>query len=61
MSLPERKDTNALHELMDNGVLDPRVVADACLKYMSEYEVGNMAFLNEFTPLMRALSALDED
>lgn len=42
-----RKATNKLHELMDEGVLDPRAVADAALKYMSEDDVADMARTNE--------------
>lgn len=43
-----RDTTNALHVMMDEGVLDPRQVADACLKYMSEDDVADMAHANEF-------------
>jgi len=42
-----RKATNKLHELMDEGLLDPRAVADAALKYMSEDDVADMAHANE--------------
>lgn len=38
-----RKVTNTLLELMDDEVLDPRVVAECCLRYMSEDEVADMA------------------
>ena len=38
-----REATNKVHELMDDGLLDPRMVADACLSYMSEAEVADMA------------------
>ena len=38
-----REATIALHELMDEGILDPRQVADAALRYMSEQEVEDMA------------------
>lgn len=40
--------TNALDVMMDEGILDPRTVADACLQYMSEDEVADMARANEF-------------
>lgn len=43
-----REATTALHELMDEGVLDARTVADACLNYMSEAEVEDMAQSNYF-------------
>lgn len=45
-----REITNQVHDLMDEGVLDPRVVADAALKYMSENDVRDMAQANEFFP-----------
>lgn len=45
-----RKVTNSLHEMMDEGILDPRQVADAALKYMSEDEVKDMAYRNELLP-----------
>ena len=43
-----RESTVALHELMDEGILDARTVADACLNYMSEGEVDDMASDNSF-------------
>ena len=43
-----RESTVALHELMDEGILDARTVADACLNYMSEAEVDDMASDNSF-------------
>jgi len=42
-----RKMTNKLHEMMDEQMLDPRAVADAALKYMSEDDVADMARINE--------------
>ncbi len=42
-----REVTNQLHELMDDGTLDPRAVADAALKYLSEDDVKDMAHANE--------------
>ena len=38
-----RKVTSRLFELMDEGVIDPRAVAEACLTYMSESDVADMA------------------
>ena len=38
-----RKATMALHDAMDEGMADPRAVADACLRYMSEADVADMA------------------
>ena len=43
-----REATVSLHELMDEGILDARTVADACLNYMSEAEVEDMAGDNSF-------------
>ena len=43
-----REATVALHQLMDEGILDARTVADACLNYMSESEVDDMAGDNSF-------------
>ncbi len=43
-----REATVSLHELMDEGVLDARTVADAALNYMSEAEVEDMASDNSF-------------
>lgn len=42
-----RKVTNQLAALMDNGVLDPRTVANAALAYLSEDDVAEMARINE--------------
>jgi len=36
-----------LLELVDDGILDPRVVILACLSYMSEDDVADMAHNNE--------------
>lgn len=38
-----RKVTSRLFELMDEGAIDPRTVAEACLTYMSESDVADMA------------------
>lgn len=45
-----RRVTNLLHEYMDEGALDPRGVADACLTYMSEADVADMAEVNGMLP-----------
>jgi len=42
-----REVTNKLHEAMDEGMLDPRAVADAALTYLSEAQVADMAHINE--------------
>lgn len=43
-----RETTNKLLEMVDEGVLDARTLALACLKYMSEDDVEDMAKANEF-------------
>ena len=43
-----RQTTIKIHELMDEGVMDPRTVADAALTYMSEAEVADMARANDW-------------
>lgn len=45
-----REITNKLLEMIDGGVLDARALALACLKYMSEDDVEDMAVANEFIP-----------
>ena len=40
--------TNKLLEMIDEGLLDARTVVSACLKYMSEDEVEDIARMNEF-------------
>lgn len=42
-----RKVTNKLVEMMEEGILDPQVLATACLSYMSEADVEDMAHCNE--------------
>ena len=43
-----RKATNELLELIEGGILDKDTVIMACLKYMSEDEVAEMCYSNEF-------------
>ena len=43
-----RKATNKILEMVEEGVLDKDNVILACLKYMSEDEVADMAHVNEF-------------
>jgi hypothetical protein len=43
-----RETTNKLLEMVDEGMLDARTLALACLKYMSEDDVEDMARVNEF-------------
>jgi len=43
-----REATNKILELIEDGILDRDTVIVACLKYMSEDEVADMAHINEF-------------
>ena len=43
-----RKKTNRLLELIEDGYLDKDTVILACLKYMSEDDVADMARINDF-------------
>lgn len=47
MARNTRKVTNQLLELIEEGVLDPQTVVEACLAYMSEDDVADMAHSNE--------------
>jgi len=42
-----REATNKVLELIEDGILDRDTVIMACLKYMSEDEVADMAHINE--------------
>lgn len=43
-----RDATNRILELVEEGMLDRDTVIMACLKYMSEDDVADMAHANEF-------------
>ena len=43
-----REATNRILELVEEGMLDRDAVIMACLKYMSEDDVSDMAHANEF-------------
>ena len=43
-----RKATNKILEMVEEGLLDRDKVIMACLKYMSEDDVADMAHINEF-------------
>jgi hypothetical protein len=43
-----REATNRVLELVEEGLLDRDTVIMACLKYMSEDDVADMAHSNEF-------------
>ena len=45
-----RKYNNMVLEMVEEGILDKDVVIMACLKYMSEAEVRDMAEANGFVP-----------
>lgn len=38
--------TNRLYDLVDEGLLDWEIIARACLSYMSEHDVADMAQYN---------------
>jgi hypothetical protein len=42
-----RKVTNQLLELIEEGILDAQTVLEACLQYMSEADVADMAHSND--------------
>jgi len=46
-----RKTTKQILRLMDGGALDPKTIVLACLSYMSESDVADMAHINEFVDL----------
>ena len=43
-----RQATNRVLEMVEEGVLDKDTVIMSCLKYMSEDDVADMAYCNEF-------------
>lgn len=47
MATNTRKITNQILELIEEGVLDPQTVVEACLSYMSESDVSDMAHSND--------------
>ena len=42
-----REWTTALMDSLDQGVMDPRAVADMCMSYMSEFQVMDMCQAND--------------
>lgn len=52
MSRKTREWTCAVLDAMDQGVLDPRAVADMALAYMSEHDVAEMCRVNELQDLV---------
>ena len=45
-----RKYANMVLDMMDEGVIDPKAVAEMCLAYMSEAEVEDMCRDNDLLP-----------
>ena len=45
-----RHTTNIILQLVEEGALDPDLVIQACLTYMSEAQVADMAHDNELIP-----------
>ena len=45
-----RHTTNIILQLVEEGVLHPDLVIQACLTYMSEAQVADMAHDNELIP-----------
>ena len=45
-----RKYTNMVLEMMDEGVMDPKAIAEMCLQYMSESDVEDMCRCNDILP-----------
>lgn len=43
-----REYTNKLLEMVEDGLLDKDTVIMACVKYMSESDVEDMMWINEF-------------
>ena len=43
-----RQATDKILEMVEEGVLDKDTVIMSCLKYMSEDDVADMAYCNEF-------------
>jgi chaperonin GroEL (HSP60 family) len=40
--------TTKLLDMVDEGILDPKAVMEACLRYMSEHDVEDMMCANDF-------------
>ena len=48
MSVNVREATDKILDMVEQGILDKDMVIMACLKYMSEDDVADMAHCNEF-------------
>ena len=56
-----REITQKILDMVDGGVLDPQAVILACLKYMSEDDVRDMAESNEFLDMCIHCGQIVED
>ena len=45
-----RKYTTMVLDMMDEGVMDPKAIAEMCLAYMSEADVEDMCRSNDILP-----------
>lgn len=61
MSRKTREWTCAVLDAMDQGLLDPRAVADMALAYMSEFQVADMCHANELHDLVPSEDDEEED
>ena len=52
MSRKTREWTCAVLDAMDQGLLDPKAVAEMCMSYMSESEVADMCRVNDLQDLI---------
>ena len=50
MSTNVREYTIKILEAVDDGTLSPQAVVEACMSYMSEADVADMAHKNELFP-----------
>ncbi len=56
-----REYTNRIWEAMDEGIIDPRGVAEAALSYLSEDQVHDMARINDWTYILGDYDDEDDD
>ena len=47
--------TNRIYAAMDEGLIDPRTIAEACLQYMGEIDVEDMVRANDLQDFLGAL------
>nr|NDG05961.1 hypothetical protein [Oxalobacteraceae bacterium] len=52
MSRKTREWTCAVLDAMDQGLLDPKAVAEMCMSYMSESQVADMCRVNDLQDLI---------